>query len=116
MKVQSVLILTCVKNVQKIPQRFFIVQCIIEPVLVLIAVNYYNTIKTLIKLICTFFTLKQNKVKINTVLKQDSCYSETRLYEDGRKSITRRCKQDLACFNNEVQVSFTHKNTHFTLS
>jgi len=35
--------------------------------------------------------------------KEDSCFSETRLYEDGRRSITRRCKQDLACFNNEVQ-------------
>jgi len=34
---------------------------------------------------------------------EESCFTETRLYDDGRKSITRRCKQDVACFNNEVQ-------------
>jgi len=34
---------------------------------------------------------------------EERCFTETRLIQDGRKLITRRCKQRLACFNNNYQ-------------
>lgn len=35
---------------------------------------------------------------------QGSCHSQVRIYE-GRTYITKRCKQTLACLNNEIQVT-----------